>query len=97
MPLAPDSDILHPGVVNCQKFSILRPLHLSPSSFSLCGEDHHVDARTSSAWRSMSPSASFRRHDWKADKIPFVLVNVSGDFNEGLARSAFPPPISLGG
>jgi hypothetical protein len=23
---------------------------------------------------------------WKADKIPFVLVNVSGDFNEGLAR-----------
>jgi chemotaxis protein CheX len=23
---------------------------------------------------------------WKAEKIPFTLVNMSGDFNEGLAR-----------
>ena len=47
MLLAPDSDILHPGVVEL------------PEAVAMT---------------------------WKADKIPFALVNVSGDFNEGLAR-----------
>ena len=88
MPLAPDSDILHPGVVELPEVLDLKAATpLTVEFLTLRGRPVHVDAsnvqRLGGQCLQVLLSAAMT---WKADKIPFALVNVSGDFNEGLAR-----------
>lgn len=83
-----DSDILHPGVVELPEVLDLKAATpLTVEFLTLRGRPVHVDAsnvqRLGGQCLQVLLSAAMT---WKADKIPFALVNVSGDLNEGLAR-----------
>ena len=83
-----NSDILHPGVVELPEVLDLKAATpLTVKFLTLRGRPVHVDAsnvqRLGGQCLQVLLSAAMT---WKADKIPFALVNVSGDLNEGLAR-----------
>ena len=88
MPLAPDSDILHPGVVELPEVLDLKAATpLTVEFLTLRGRPVHGDAsnvqRLGGQCLQVLLSAA---KTWKADEIAFCLVKPSGDFNEGLAR-----------
>src|SRR5208282_6058115 len=88
MPLAPDADILHPGMVELPEVLDLKAATpLTVEFLTLRGRPVHVDAsnvqRLGGQCLQVLLSAAMT---WKADKIPFVLLNLPSDFNELLAR-----------
>jgi chemotaxis protein CheX len=88
MPLAPDSDILLPGVVELPEVLDLKAATpLAVEFLTLRGRPINVDAahvqRLGGLCLQVLLSAAIA---WKADKLPFAFVNLSSDFTEGLAR-----------
>lgn len=88
MPVAPDSEILPPGVLELPDVLDLKAAAPLVGEFLAArGRALNVDAsrvqRLGGQCLQVLLSAA---KTWKAGEIPFALVNPSSDFIEGLAR-----------
>jgi chemotaxis protein CheX len=88
MPLAPDSDIQLPSVVELPEVLDLKAAApLATEFLSLRGRPINVDAahvqRLGGLCLQVLLSAAMT---WKADELPFAFLNLSNDFTEGLAQ-----------
>jgi chemotaxis protein CheX len=88
MPITPDSEIAMPGTLALPEILDLKAAApLAGEFLTLRGSELRVDAarvqRLGGQCLQVLLSAAMT---WKADELPFVLINPSDDFLDGLAR-----------